>query len=58
VHPKLAAVAIEHSGAGGGPIEVEQPLDLSELTREERARLRELIFDMEARRRSTEAECH
>src|SRR5712692_1223398 len=41
VHPRLAA--IEHTGAAGGPIQVEQPLDLSELNREERAQLRHLL---------------
>jgi hypothetical protein len=41
VHPRLAAV--EHTGAGGGPIEVERPIDLSELDREERAQLRAML---------------
>lgn len=41
VHPRLAA--IEHRGACGGPIQVEPPLDLSELNREERALLRAMI---------------
>jgi hypothetical protein len=34
VHPRLCA--IEHAGAAGGPIQVEQPIDLAELKREER----------------------
>jgi hypothetical protein len=35
--------AIEHTGAAGGPIQVEQPIDLSELNREERAQLRAML---------------
>src|SRR5689334_15000923 len=41
VHPRLSAVA--HTGADGGPIEVEQAIDLSDLNREERAQLRAML---------------
>jgi hypothetical protein len=41
VQPRVAA--IEHTGGDGGPIRVELPPDLAELTREERAILRQLL---------------